>query len=112
MDGLSRVTPPTPTDSLDAIVKGHDPLTALSLRKPRHRVPDTAIPPRNVLLWMEVGTEVDRLTERGHTRQDKPVEAAIKTVAKTRKVDVEVVGKAWRNLGGVEGWERDKADWN
>lgn len=98
-------------DSLDSIVAGGDPLDCLSLRKPRNRLPDPAIPVRNVLLWTKVGGELDRLTERGHTRQDKPIEAAIKSVSKEMKLDIEVVGKAWRDLGGAEGWERDKADW-
>ena len=42
-------------ESLDAIVEGNDPLDSLSLRKPRHRLPDPSIPVRNVLIWTKVG---------------------------------------------------------
>ena len=98
-------------ESLDAIQAGADPLDALSLRRPDHRPADISVQVRNVLLFTLVGAEVDRLTAKGQTHQDKPTDKAIRTVAKARKLTVDVVAKAWRNLGGAKGWERDKADW-
>lgn len=99
-------------ESLDAIQAGADPLDALSLRRPSHRPPDITTQIRNVWLFQLVGEELDRLTvARGHTRQDKPTDAAIKKVAKERGLSTDVVAKAWRDLGGARGWEQSKSDW-
>lgn len=99
-------------ESLDEIQEGADPLDALGLRKPSHRPPDIKTDIRNAHLFYLVGEEFNRLTvERGHTRQDKPTDAAIEKVAKDQGLSTDVVAKAWRSLGGAKGWEQSKSDW-
>lgn len=99
--------------SLERIIEsGEDPATALHLRPEKldHRRPDPNLGFRDVLLFMRVGEELDRLIERGHTRQDGPTAAAIKLVAKEEKVGIATVDQAWRHFGGAAGWARCRSD--
>jgi hypothetical protein len=98
--------------SLESVERGMDPGTALHLKQ-GHRRPSTSVALRDLLLWVEVGQELDHLTiEREHTRSDKPTDAALKSVAKKRRLSLATVKKAWHVHGAAEKWEaEDKADW-
>ena len=98
-------------EALERIEAGADATTALHLKQ-SHRVRDENQFFRDLALWRRVGKELDRLTlERGHTRQDKPVHAALESVANAQKLSVPTVRKAWGRFGSAEGWEAQKADW-
>ncbi len=97
--------------SLEQIERGQDPADALHL-KHGHRPKNQSTGVRDVFLWQAVGDEHDRLTnERGHTRMDKPTEAAIAAVAKRWGVGAATVSKAWGRYGGLAGWTERKTDW-
>ncbi len=97
--------------SLERIENGEDPATALHLKQ-GHRRPDPAKDLRDVMLFVSVGKALDALTiERGHTRQDRPVEAALKLVAKRERHSRATVQKAWGMFGGESGWAEKRTDW-
>lgn len=90
--------------ALELIVNGKDPTTALHLSQ-GHRVRDQRLLSRNIAVFIDIGLEVDRLRGLGHTRSDKPVLAAQRSVAKQRSLSFELVKKAWHLNGGEDGWK-------
>ena len=97
-------------ESLEGIEQGGDPGSALHLKQGHRRV-DAAKDLRDVLLFVSVGKALDELTlGRGHTRQDGPVAAALKSVAKNKE-DLATVQKAWRMFGAKSGWAKSRSDW-
>ena len=97
--------------SLERIEAGVNATEALHIKQ-GHRRRNNSIGVRDAVLFVEVGQESDRLKyDRGHTRNDKPVEAALKTVAKVWHLRVPTVRKAWNYHGGASSWTLRKADW-
>jgi len=97
--------------SLKAIQAGTDPVDALHLVNPDNRPADPALGLRDVFLFAQIGEALDRLLERQHTRADKPIEAALREVAKKNHVSVAVAQKAWSKWGSAKGWEDRRSDW-
>ncbi len=91
--------------ALDLIVDGNDPTSVLHLSQ-GHRVRDEKLWGRNLALFIDTGREVDRLRSRGHTRGDKPVQAAQQSVAKQWSLSLDTVKKAWHLLGSEDGWSQ------
>ena len=98
-------------ESLEGIERGVDPGTALHLKHGHRRI-DVVKDLRDVLLFVSVGKALDVLTlERGHTRQDSPIAAAMKLVSKGECQNIATVQKAWSMFGGESGWAESRDDW-
>lgn len=97
---------------LERVLDGMPLEDAMSLKKPPHREANPSLAIRDVAMFVAVGQELNRLIARGHTRQDKPVDASIRAVAKRFNVSRESVRSAWSLYGAEEGWEARKSEWD
>lgn len=91
--------------ALELIEAGEDPVKALHLSQ-GHRIRDEKLWARNFGLFIKIGREVDRLKGRGHTRGDKPVQAALHAIAKQWSLSLETAKKAWQLHGSEKGWNQ------
>lgn len=96
---------------LERVLAGLPVEEALSLSKPSHREANQNIAIRDVLLFVQVGEQLDRLAARGLTKVDKPTDLAIREVAKNNGVSLATAQKAWSNHGSATGWAKYKAEW-
>ena len=96
---------------VEIIELGEEPRDALRLVQPDHRPANDALGVRDVRLFVLVGQHSDALTSRGHTRFDKPINGAIKSVAKSERLSTATVQKAWSKYGSEKGWAKLKPDW-
>lgn len=97
--------------SLVAIERGETPEQALHLSNPYHRPATPELEVRDVLMFVQVGTLLDKLTASGRTRQDRPTDDAVAQVAKQFNCSRDTVKKAWGKHGASKGWERQRSEW-
>lgn len=88
--------------ALEQVGDGVDARKALGVWTDTRR--HTASPSRDATIYLAVGLELDRLRQASEVI-NKPVDAAIKRVARHLKLGPSVVGKVWRLAGGEDAWK-------
>jgi hypothetical protein len=92
-------------DSLEKIVDGVDPTKAMYLEKGHGRPLDPKKQDREISILFSIGRKYEELINRGHTKQDKPLDAALKSVAKDCGLTFPAVQKVWSSFGSLKGWK-------
>lgn len=97
-------------ESLEKIVDGVDPTKAMCLEKGHGRPLNPFKEDRELSIYLSIGRKYEELIKLGHTKQDKPTEAALKFVAKDFGLTIPNVQKIWSSFGSLKGWKNGKSD--
>lgn len=97
-------------ESLEKIVDGVDPTKAMCLEKGHGRPLNPFKGDRELSIFLSIGRKYEEQIELGHTKQDKPTEAALKAVAKDFGLTIPNVQKIWSSFGSLKGWKNRKSD--
>lgn len=90
--------------ALERIEDGTEPASALNLR-PTGRTRDERLFGRNLKAFILVGRELDKLTESGQTRGDKPIDEAKRRAAKATGLPRATIDRLWTDFGSSQGWK-------
>ena len=98
---------------IEIVEKDQEPRSALRLVSPDHRPKNEALAFRDGGLFVAVGQTLDGFIGVSHSdKEDKPIDSAIRAVAKHWGVKVTTVKEAWKKHGSLKGWSLVKSDWN
>jgi len=97
-------------ESLEMILGGEAPAKAMCLAKSHGRPEKPNKFDTEVAIFFSIGQKYEELIKLGHTKQDKPTDTALKSVAKNFELSIPTVQKIWSSFGSLKGWKNSKSD--